>query len=332
MVDFDSTDVPVGSHRLETTATGFIGEGLENVVVSSGETTEVNFRLQAMLIPLKEIVVTASASLLREAPAAAVALDRQQIRELPHFGDDLFRAVQVLPGTSGSDFSARFVVRGGLYDEMLVTLDGQEVMEPFHLKDFQGVFSILDPEMIGGMELTPGGFTAEYGDRMTAVLDMDTVEPKKTRTGVGISLTTAWVNTGGIFAGGKGSWLASARRGYLDFILKATGGNDEDGDPPDPRYWDAFGKLAYAPNNKNAFSLAVLYADDDLLFEEDDEDEYVDVNSGYTSKYLWLGHQGVIGVKVLCEHGALFRQYHHRSRFSGHRRARRVFRHGRCSR
>ena len=51
-------------------------------------------------------------------------------------------------------YPARFAIRGGRYDETLVNLDGQELMEPFHLKDFQGIFSILDPEMIGGVEFT----------------------------------------------------------------------------------------------------------------------------------------------------------------------------------
>jgi outer membrane receptor protein involved in Fe transport len=224
-----------------------------------------------------------------------VALDRKAISELPHFGDDLYRAINVLPGTSGGDISARFSVRGGLYDETLVTLDDQEVMEPFHLKDFQGVFSILDPEMIGGVELTPGGFTAKYGDRMTGVLDMVTRSPTQTRTGFGISLTTAWAHSAGRFAGGKGSWLASARRGYLDFILKAVGDDDDEGDPPDPKYWDAFGKLGYAPSPSHSLSFAFLLADDDLLFEEDDEDDFADVETGYTSRYVWLGHQGVVG-------------------------------------
>lgn len=247
------------------------------------------------VVALKEIEITASASLLAEETTAAVALNRGEIRELPHFGDDLYRAIAVLPSTAGGDFSARFTVRGGLYDETLVTLDGQELMEPFHLKDFQGIFSILDPEMIGGVELTPGGFTAEHGDRMTAVLDMVTRSPSKTRTGFGISLTNAWFNSAGRFANGKGSWLASLRRGYLDFILKAAGADEDGDDPPEPRYWDFFGKISFAPNPSDSLSLSVLYADDDLIFRQDDEDEFADVESGYTSRYVWLSYLAALG-------------------------------------
>ncbi len=293
---FVLTGVPAGTLRLEATCTGFTGEIVEGLAAAAGETVEVSFRLTAVPIPLREIVVTASASLLRDEPAAILALDRKQISELPHFGDDLYRAVAVLPGVSGGDISARFAVRGGLYDETLVTLDGQEIMEPFHLKDFQGVFSILDPEMIGGVELTPGGFTAEYGDRMTGVLDMVTRSPDSTRIGLGISLTTAWANARGLFSDGKGSWMASARRGYLDFILNATG--DDEDDQPDPKYWDAFAKLSYATSPSNSFSLSFLFADDTLLWEENDEDDFADIESGYASSYLWLGHQGVVGAST----------------------------------
>ena len=292
---FSVEAVAPGSHRIEASCAGFIGEVVDRVQVVGGETIEVDFVLTAVEIPLKEIVVTASASILREAPASAVALDRTQINELPHFGDDLYRAVAVLPGVSGGDISARFAVRGGLYDETLVTLDGQELMEPFHLKDFQGVFSILDPEMIGGVELTPGGFTAEFGDRMTGVLDMVTRSPQKTRFGVGVSLTTAWANAAGLFAGDRGTWLVSARRGYLDFILKAVGDDDDDDDVPDPKYWDVFGKVAFAPGPSNSFSLAFLAADDTLVWDEEDEDEIAYVETGYGSKYVWLGYQGVLG-------------------------------------
>lgn len=85
--------------------------------------------------------------------------------------------------------------------------------------------------------------------------------------------TNAWVNSAGRFAGGKGSWIASARRGYLDIILNAAGADDGDNDPPDPRYWDLFGKLGFAPSPSHSLSLAFLAADDDLIFREDDEDD-----------------------------------------------------------
>ncbi|MDH3814256.1 MAG: TonB-dependent receptor, partial [Acidobacteriota bacterium] len=289
------SNVPAGVYALEVSGEGFTSQAVETPRVAAGQTVEVFVQLDPLPVALDEIQVTASVSILRDQPTAAIALDREEISELPHFGDDLYRAIQVLPGTSGGDFSARFAVRGGLYDETLVTLDDQELMEPFHLKDFQGIFSIIDPEAIGGVELTPGGFTAKYGDRMTGVLDMVTRSPKEFRAGIGISLTTAWANAGGLFSGGKGSWLASARRGYLDFILKAVADDDDDGDPPSPRYWDAFGKIAYSPNPNHSLSLTVLLADDDLLFEEFDDDDFVDVVSGYTSSYLWLNHQAVLG-------------------------------------
>jgi outer membrane receptor protein involved in Fe transport len=289
------SDVPAGTYSLEVQGDGYSGVSFENLTVAAGRQVEVDFEFLPLPVALEEIRVTASLSLLREQPTAAVALDRKEISELPHFGDDLYRAITVLPGTSGGDFSARFAVRGGLYDETLVTLDDQELMEPFHLKDFQGVFSILDPEAIGGVELTPGGFTAEHGDRITGVLDMITRSPKETRAGIGISLTTAWANAGGLFSGGNGSWLVSARRGYLDFILNAVSDDGDDGDPPSPRYWDAFGKVAYAPSHNHSLSLTMLLADDDLLFEEFDEDEEVDVVSGYGSSYVWLNHQAVLG-------------------------------------
>ncbi len=289
------TRIPIGFHTLEVSGQGFTTQAVETPGVTAGQTVEVIVQLVPLPVALDEIQVTASVSILREQPTAAIALDREEISELPHFGDDLYRAINVLPGTSGGDFSARFAVRGGLHDETLVTLDDQELMEPFHLKDFQGIFSIIDPEAIGGVELTPGGFTAKYGDRMTGVLDMITRSPKEFRAAIGISLTTAWANAGGLFSDGKGSWLVSARRGYLDFILKAVSDDDDDDDPPSPRYWDAFGKFAYAPNPNHSLSLTVLLADDDLLFEEFDEDETVDVVSGYTSTYVWLSHQAVLG-------------------------------------
>ncbi len=283
-----------GTYSVEARVAGFTIDTREQVTVASGETVDLDFRLVALEVPLKEIVVTSSVTILQEQPVASVALDREQITELPHFGDDPYRAIAVLPGVSGGDISAKFNVRGGFYTELLVRIDDMELFEPFHLKDFQGVFSIIDAEMIGSVDLYPGGYTAEYGDRMTGVLDMSTRTADDVHLGLGISFTNAWINTGGTFADGRGRWLGSLRRGYLDVILGMTG-NDGDEDPPDPRYWDAFGSLGFDLSPSHSLALQLLVADDTLTFEDEDSNEITDVQTGYGGQYLWLRHQGVFG-------------------------------------
>ena len=64
-------------------------------------------------IALDEIVVTSTFSILKDEPISGTALSREEILDLPHFADDLFRAVMVLPGTAAGDISGRFAVRGG---------------------------------------------------------------------------------------------------------------------------------------------------------------------------------------------------------------------------
>ncbi|MEM8930606.1 MAG: hypothetical protein AAGE94_05495, partial [Acidobacteriota bacterium] len=78
-------------------------------------------------IALDEIVVSAGYSLNRETPVEGVALSRDEILKLPTFADDLYRAIDLVPGTSGADVSAAFSVRGAPYQDVLVRLDGVEL-------------------------------------------------------------------------------------------------------------------------------------------------------------------------------------------------------------
>ena len=142
------------------------------------------------------------------------SLSREEIRTNPQLGEDVFRAVNKLPGLSANDLSARFYVRGGAGDELFVSLDGVELYEPFHLKDIDAALSIVDVESIGGIDLSTGGFGAEYGDRLTGVFRMTSIQPpaEGMRNAVGFSGRTARHVAGG-FAGGRGGG-SSGRRGY----------------------------------------------------------------------------------------------------------------------
>ncbi len=250
---------------------------------------------------LDEIEVTASHSILREEPVSAVALSREQIEKLPHFGDDLYRAISVLPGTSGGDFSSAFNVRGGFNSEVLARIDGIEVFEPFHLKDFQGVFTILDPKITAGVDLTPGGYGAEFGDRMTGVLDMTTVRPSELRTEFGASFSNLWAGTAGTFAGDKGHWVGSVRRGFLDLVISLSSEEDDDGEQPSPRYWDLFGKVDYDLSPSHSIGLRILGSGDSLSLDELDDGDRTEAQTSYGNTYLWATHQGFVGADIFVD-------------------------------
>ncbi|MGB6337204.1 MAG: TonB-dependent receptor [Thermoanaerobaculia bacterium] len=295
-------ELPAGTYTLLARAPSYTVETMAGVEVGEGEATEVTFTLELAMIPLDEIVVSARYSILRDQPISVTTMTRKQIVELPHFGDDLYRAVKILPGTSGGDITSRFSVRGSLDREVLAELDGVELFEPYHLKDFEGIFSVLDPQLIGGLDLFAAGFPAEFGDRSSSVLDMTTIRPTSIRTNLGISFSNVWAGSSGAFAGNRGHWLASVRRGYLDLILKiANDGDDEDGTAPKPRYWDATGKLGYDLTKSQSLRVEMLLAGDTLLFDEVDGDETLDAETRYGSKNAWIGHQALLSEKTFVD-------------------------------
>lgn len=170
-------------------------------------------------ILLKEITVTPGQfSIMGETPTVRQTLTQQDFQTVK-FGEDIYRAITRLPGISASDFSAKFTVRGGENKEILVLMDGQELYEPFHLKDIEGgALSIIDVEAVRGIDLLTGGFPAEYGNRMSGVFNIRTTRPSEgmKRTSLGISLMNARFMSEGTFDSNRGSWLFSVRRGYLD--------------------------------------------------------------------------------------------------------------------
>jgi hypothetical protein len=269
--------------------------------VSGSQTPEV----EPIEIPLDEIVVTVSHTILGDEPISTIGLGREEIRKLPHFGDDLFRAITVLPGISANDFSAAFNVRGGFNREILARIDGLEVYEPFHLKDFQGSFSILDPNITAAVDLTPGGYSVEFGDRMSGVLDMTTTDPTELRTTFGVSFSNIWAGSAGTFAEGKGRWVGSARRGFLDLVLKLSGAGQDEGDSndedPAPRYWDLFAKVDYDLTPAHTVGLKVLAANDTLDFEEQEDDEFFEADTAYGNQYLWATHNGLLSSRAFVD-------------------------------
>ena len=296
---FELRRVPLGPGRLEAHEPGYVIAKLP-VNVAFGEPTEVTVELEVGVLALDEIVVTPSrVSLLREEPVAGLGLEKDDIFALPHLGDDIFRALTLMPGVSGEEVSARFHVRGGRSDEVLILLDQVELYEPYHLKDYSSSVSIISPRSLSGVDLLTGGFPAQYGDRMGGVLEMTTRGSSQHRTHLGIGLLSAEAARAGSVLDEQITWYASARRGFLDLTLDFLGQNEK------PRYWDAFGKIDIRPDGpksgRHSYGLSALISDDTLDFDNLDPDTRERYLTGYGNSYLWGTHQSILDDRTFVE-------------------------------
>lgn len=287
---FELSGVPVGPIVLELHRDGRLLATDDRTLEAERETVELVFEVDPDPVSLEEIDVVGRMSLFENQPASGLALDRDAIQAIPHFADDVLRAVKVLPGVSAGDLTAAFQVRGGLADEVMYRLDGLELYDPFHLRDLNGVFSIFDPKLMAGVELITGNFPAEYGDRSGGVLDMRTTVPDDTDLNTGISFSSVWLSGGDHLDRGDGRWLASARRGYLDVLLELT---EEDVNAARPRYWDAFGKIDRQIGERNHLAVHALTSEDEIHLEFREPRERTDARTTFVDRYLWLRHLGL---------------------------------------
>jgi hypothetical protein len=289
---FELPTVPPGSYTLEASYAGFAPERSANLRVSPGGTTEAELELS--IVAVDEIVVTPSqVTVTRDEPIVALEMDADRLRDLPVAGSDFVRAAAQLPGAASNDFSARFSLRGGRPDEVLVRLDGLELFEPYHLKDFESAFSIVAPETIGRMDLISGGFPVSFGDRMSGVLDMTTREPGPRRQiYLGLSLLDGEIGGSGRF-GDRGSWVGSVRQGVLNVVADLAESSEK------PTFWDLFGKLGYDLSPGQSLTGRWLASDDHLHLAELEETSAERVATSYTSSYGWLRHDAVVDAALI---------------------------------
>lgn len=234
--------------------------------------------------PLAEIVVSAGHYPLGDMISGSQYLSKEQIARMPHLADDPMRLMRQLPGIVGTDFSASMHVRGGALDETAILVDGVRIHDPFHLKGLQGALGLLDAGIIENIDVMTGGFGAEYGDRTSGVVSMTTLMPAHEReTTVGISFVNAFARTQGALHDGRGHYLLSVRRGYLDWVFNLI---DSDGEYT-PRYWDVFAKADWAIGDATIITGSTLLARDELRFVDSKKREDA-LLGGADSAYAWV--------------------------------------------
>jgi hypothetical protein len=227
--------VAPGTHQLRAQRIGY--RPIERIVqLGAGLGTSIDIVLIGDPFILEGIVVAGTRGSERDRlrfdtdpGVTAHIVEASSIRLLPGFGEpDILRAVSLLPGViSTSDFSSSYNVRGGSSDQNLILIDGFTVFNPFHLG---GLFSVFNSDAVNQAELFAGGFSAEFGGRVSSVLYIesrnDVPEHVQVIGGVSMLASRALVHVpirgrlGRMLGGDAGNIHFSARRSYFDQLMR----------------------------------------------------------------------------------------------------------------
>lgn len=214
---------PSGKYTLITTYVGYDTVRIE-IDIDATEIITQNIYIKQSAIELKEFVLNDKRiENTTQVKISKIRITSSDIVKLPTVGStpDLAQYIQVLPGViSSGDKGGQIYIRGGTPIMNKVLLDGMTIYNPFHSI---GLFSVFDVDIIRNIDVYAGGFDAEYGDRISAVMDIYTVEGNKTRLSgkVGTSpFASKLILSGPIKKfrenDGNANFLFSARSSYLD--------------------------------------------------------------------------------------------------------------------
>jgi outer membrane receptor protein involved in Fe transport len=230
---------------------------------------------------IEEVSVSASRyEIASSRSSTRVFLEQRTIQATADFGDDPLRVVQRLPGAAASGTSARTHFRGGEDSEIGIVLNGQRLFDPFHVRDYQSIFSAVDSRAIDGVEVFTGGFPVQYGDRMSGMILMDSLAaPPERHNEIGVSVYNTSILTAG--ESDNRQWLLSARRGNLDLVIDPKFGS--------PSYSDVFGRFGVELSPGMTLAINSLYADDNVeVILESDPEDLQQVSSDTRNLQVWI--------------------------------------------
>jgi outer membrane receptor protein involved in Fe transport len=245
----------------------YIGYKTEIIPISLPMDVPLTISLFSMDMLLQDVTVYAHQdNEANQEEMSVLTLQSETIKQTTGQMADVLRSVQMLPGvSSNNELSARFNVHGGDANENLVLINGTQVYEPYHFKEAPNAsVGIFDVNMIKKMDLTTGGFSARYGDRMSSVLSIDYREGDKDRLKGQASLSITDFDAlleGPI--GENGSFIIGTRQSYMQYILKML----DVAPQVHMSFYDVQGVLAYQLAPQHKMSLKFIHAGDAYVYD-----------------------------------------------------------------
>lgn len=227
---FYSLSLPPGEYVVSYSYIGY-DTYLDTINLTENLRLDVQLKTEKAAVA-EEIIITDERSdeNVKSTEMSVVTLDMKEAKLVPViFGEqDIIKTLQLMPGVSpSSEGGSGFFVRGGDADQNLILLDEAPVYNASHLLGF---FSVFNSDALKDVKLYKGGIPAQYGGRISSVLDVRMKNGNNKRFGVtgGLGLISSRLTVEGPIVKGKGSFILSGRRTYADLMLQLFT-NDFDG-------------------------------------------------------------------------------------------------------
>ncbi len=254
---FNLTKVPLGTYSLVASSIGYDTAKASVELKKAGQIVDRKLFIGESTIKLDVVTISAEKQEAQTAvKMSVVKLTPKDIKKMPAIGGDpdLAQYLQVLPGVVFTgDQGGQLYIRGGSPIQNKVLLDGMVIYNPFHSI---GLFSVFDTDILRTADVYTGGFSAEYGGRISSIMDIKTKDGNKQRLGGKISgntfgsklLVEGPISKPKKQGGGSKSFILSYKNSYLDQSSKSLYKYiDEDGLPYN--YQDIYGKVSLNGSN-----------------------------------------------------------------------------------
>ncbi len=230
-----------------------------NIAISKGR-LQLDINMVPQNIKLKEVIVEGKKK--PEINPGIIELSPDILKKLPSIngGINLFKALELLPGIkTESEISSGLYVRGGSPDQNLTLVDGVIIYNPSHLGNFASTFN---SDAIQSVRLIKGAFPAEYGGRLSSVLDIKLRSGTKERNKaeLGIGLINSHLTLEGPLSSNS-TYLISGRKMYYDFVQKQF---IKSSFIPRYNFYDFNSKIIIKASKSSIYTLSGLYSNDNL--------------------------------------------------------------------
>ena len=289
----------------------FIGYKSTTINLQLQKDTFLNIVLQTGINLSQEVVVTAKKrdNNIKVAQMGKISLPIEQIKSVPAFlGEvDLLKVVQLLPGVrNAGEGSAGIYVRGGGPDQNLIMLDDAVVYNTGHLFGF---FSIFNSDAIKNVSLIKGGMPAQYGGRLSSVLDVSMKEGNNQQFQVdgGIGLIASRFSIQGPIKKNKSSFIVSGRRTYIDALTKPFVSSSSQFKGSGYYFYDLNAKMNYKFSEKDRLYLSGYFGRDVFDFKNSQQSLNVNIPWGNATGTMRWNH--IFNKKLFANTTAVYNDY-----------------------